>query len=398
MSNIQSKKLGCVIIMHPGQNNYGTSLQGFATIDKMSQMGAECEIIRYRKKRTIAEIVNTMPGLIRSGAIQKFFYRLHKKWDLLIHRQYRDTRAIRTKAVNAFKKKYFDSVSRFYYGYEDLQKGSLSYSAVMVGSDQVWGPLSLYSRFYNLLFVDDSIPKFSYASSFGVSSIFEWQKKGVREYLSRMDYIGVREDRGKQIVEELSSREARVVLDPTMLLTKKEWESHIDEKRCVVGEPYILCYVLGEREDVRKDIKSIREKLNTKIVNLPHIDNYHKVDDGLGDIDMYDVDPFDFIRLIRDAEYVITDSFHGTVFSLLMHKKFLTYYRQKPQEKGSTHSRIDSLLGSLGLKSRIAKGSERLCETLLTDIDYEFVDNKLQEMRDDSLRFLEQCLSLQGKR
>lgn len=395
MSTAQAKKLGCVIIMHPGQNNYGTSLQGFATLYKMSQMGADCEIIRYNKKRSISELIATLPGLIRSGAIQKFFYRLHKKWDLFAHREYRETRLIRTEAVNKFKKKYFDSISCYYTGFQNLQKGSLSYSAVMVGSDQVWGPLSLYSRFYNLLFVYESIPTFSYASSFGVSSIFHWQKEGVKEYLVRMDKIGVREDRGKEIVKELTDKDAKVVLDPTLLLTKDEWESHLDNNRCVVNEPYILCYVLGEREDIREDIKQISKSLNVKIVNLPHIDNYHKMDDGLGDIDLYDVDPFDFVRLVRDAEYVVTDSFHGTVFSLLMHKKFLTYYRQDPKKKGSTHSRIDSLLNNFGLRERIA--SNNSCEQLVADINYEFVDNKLQEMRDDSLRFMEQCLSLRDK-
>lgn len=392
MSVTRTKKLGCVIIMHPGQNNYGTSLQGFATIYKMQQMGADCEIIRYNKKRTVSELLDTLPGLLRSGAVEKFFYRLHKKWDLRVHKKYRETRTVRTKAVNQFKKKYFDSISRFYTGYKSLQEGSLNYSAVMVGSDQVWGPLSLYSRFYNLLFVDDSIPTFSYASSFGVSEIFPWQRKGVAEYLSRLNMIGVREERGKQIVDELTEKSSKVVLDPTLLLTKEEWLLHIDEDRCKVDEPYILCYVLGDREDIREDIKMIGRTLNMKIVNLPHVDNYHKIDEGVGDIDMYDVDPFDFVRLIRDARYVVTDSFHGTVFSLLMQKQFLTFYRQKPQEKGSTHSRIDSLLGSVGLKDRIA--SDNVCEQLRQGIDYEGVDNKLQEMRSDSLRFLKQCLSL----
>ena len=393
MNVASNKKLGCVIIMHPGQNNYGTSLQGFATIYKLQQMGVDCEIIRYKKKRTISEIFDTLPGLIRSGAVGKLFYRLHKKWDLRIHRKYRETRAIRTEAVNSFKKKYFDSISRFYTGYRSLQEGSQNYSAVMVGSDQVWGPLSLYSRFYNLLFVDDSIPTFSYASSFGVSTIFPWQRKGVSEFLSRLDKVGVREERGKQIVEELTERNATVVLDPTLLLTSEEWTQHVDETRCKVEEPYILCYVLGDRKDIREDIKNIGKQLKMKIVNLPHVDNYHKIDDGLGNIDMYDVDPFDFVRLIRDAQYVVTDSFHGTVFSLLMHKRFLTFYRQQPQSKQSTHSRIDSLLDSVGLKCRVA--SDNLCEQIKAEIDYARVDDRLKEMRSDSLYFLRECISLQ---
>lgn len=385
-------KIGCVIIMHPGQNNYGTSLQGFATIEKMRSLGADCEIIRYRKKRTFSEIIETLPGLLRSGAIGKIIYKLHKKKDLYFHKEYRKTRSIRTQAVNKFKKKYFDTISKFYIGYADLCNGSKSYSAVMVGSDQVWGPLSLYSKFYNLLFVEEQVPKFSYASSFGVSTIFPWQKEGVTRFLSRLDKIGVREQRGKEIVEELTNREASVVLDPTLLLTAEEWDSHIDEERCKIEEPYILTYVLGEREDIRDEIKRFKKKSNLKVVNLPHIDNYHKMDDDLGDLNLYDVDPFDFIRLVRDAKYIVTDSFHGTVFSILFHKKFVTFYRKDPNLKGSTHSRIDSILQMLGLSARLCEAE--IYDKMIADIDYECVESRLIDKRSSSIAFLQDAVNL----
>lgn len=399
----RQNKVGCVVIMHPGQCNYGSSLQGFATIKKVADLGFDFEIIRYNKKRSISSSIKNFIGLMRSGAYKQWKYMQQKKKDLKGHPEFARTRLIRIKAVDSFKSNYLDSVSKFYNGYEELQKGSKNYGVVFVGSDQVWGPLSLYSRFYNLYFVDENVPKFSYASSFGVSEIFPWQRKGVAGFLNRMQMIGVREQRGKEIVKELTGKEAMVVCDPTFLLTVDEWlkamqenEKSRGQKRFQepysINEPYILTYVLGERKDVREQIKKLKKKSGLKVVNLPHIDNYHAMDDTLGDINLYDVDPFDFIRLIKDAQYIITDSFHGSVFSILMHKKFITFYRKPSTEKGNTNSRIDSLFNIFGLSERLYNAD--IYKQIQKDIDYDHVDQKVDALRTDSLDFLRRGLSL----
>ena len=128
------------------------------------------------------------------------------------------------------------------------------------------------------------------------------------------------------------------------------------------------------------------------MVILPHIDNYHAMDDGLGDIDLHDVDPFDFIRLIQDAKYVVTDSFHGSVFSILMHKQFITFYRKPSSEKGNTNSRIDSLFNILGLSDRLYKND--IYEQMQKEIDYNYVEEKISVLRKESLEFLRRGLSL----
>lgn len=396
MNNNKKKKIGCVIIMHPGQNNYGSSLQGFATIYKINEFGYDYEIIRYNKQRSLKEICKNIPDLLKIGVLEQIVYRVNKKIDFLLYKKYKKTRNIRRKAVDAFKTQYLDSKSHYYTGFQELQKGSLNYSAIMVGSDQVWGPFSLYSKFYNLLFVDDSIPKFSYASSFGVSEIAPCQKKETTLFLNRFDKIGLREQRGKEIVQELTNKEAQVVLDPTFLLTRKEWEVNINESKCQIEGPYILCYILGERKDIRESIRNLRKESGIKIVNLPHIDNYHSIDDDLGDINLYDVDPFDFIKLIRDASYIVTDSFHGSVFSIIFHKKFITFYRKNPKRKGSTHSRIDSLFSIFNIKNRIY--NDNIYAEIQKEIDYNFVDTKLDDMRTSSILFFKECLSLSNKK
>lgn len=399
----KQKKVGCVVIMHPGQCNYGSSLQGFATIKKIADLGYDFEIIRYNKKRRIFSSIKNFIGLIRSGAYKQWKYMQQKKKDFKEHPEFARTRHIREKAVDAFKKKYLDSVSKFYNGYEELQNGSKNYGVVFVGSDQVWGPLSLYTRFYNLYFVDENVPKFSYASSFGVSEIFPWQRKGVAGFLNRMQMIGVREQRGKEIVKELTGKDAKVVCDPTFLLTADEWLKALQENEKSRGqkryqepysikEPYILTYILGERKDVREQIKKLKKESGLKVVNLPHIDNYHAMDDTLGDINLYDVDPFDFIRLIKEAKYIVTDSFHGSVFSILMHKNFITFYRKPSSEKGNTNSRIDSLFNIFGLSDRLFNGD--IYSQIQKIINYDYVEKKIDVLRRDSLEFLKKCLSL----
>lgn len=396
-------KVGCVVIMHKGQCNYGSSLQGFATVKKVADLGYNYEIIRYNKTRNFKSLAKNFIGLMRSGAYRELKCRQRKKKDFKDNPEFARTRKIRVKAVDAFKKQYLDVVSHFYTGYKALQEGSKNYNVVFVGSDQVWGPLSLYSRFYNLYFVDDSVPKFSYASSFGVSEIFPWQRKGVSGFLNRMNMIGVREQRGKEIVKELTGKNAQVVCDPTFLLTSEEWLTALSENEksrgkvregepYAINKPYILTYILGDRKDVREQIKKLRKQSELTVVNLPHVDNYHAMDNDLGDINLYDVDPFDFIRLIRDAEYVVTDSFHGSVFSILMHKKFVTFYRKPSSEKGNTNSRIDSLFNLFGLSDRLFNGN--IFAQIQKYIDYDFVDEKVDDLRTKSLSFLQKGLEL----
>lgn len=152
---------------------------------------------------------------------------------------------IRTKANNKFKDKWMEPLCDNYTGYASLSKGSKSYDAVLVGSDQVWTPLSLYSNFYNLNFVADEVRKISYASSFGVSFIPSWQRKATGAFLNRINYLSVRELRAKEIVEEVSSNHATVVCDPTLLRKRQEWECDLEGVEIKASQPYILCYLLG---------------------------------------------------------------------------------------------------------------------------------------------------------
>ena len=387
---MENKKIGCVIAYTEGHNNYGTSLQGYAMLKKIQQLGYEVEVIHYVKRLTIVQKIKFVVNAIRAGEIKNIISRLTAKQVKKKHPQYAAHIAERTEAVNAYKAKKLLPLFHTYVGYDALHKGSLNYSAVVVGSDQVWTPMSLPNKFFNLLFVDDSVRKVAYASSFGVSEIPAFQRKATGAYLDRFYKIGVREQRGKEMVETLSHQKATVVADPTLLLTREEWEEEISDARPNESEPYIFCYFLGTNQEARKAANELKEKTDYKIITIRHMDEYVPEDEEFGDDAPYNVDPNDFVKYISKAAYVCTDSFHCTVFSILFHRQFMTFYRFATTNKTGRNSRIDSLFNILGLRDRLYA---RNVSAIDQPITYDKVDEKLKNLRENSFDFLKSSLS-----
>lgn len=382
------QKIGCVIAYTEGHNNYGTSLQGYAMLKKIQQLGYEVEVIHYVKQLSTIQKIKFVANAIHAGEWKSIVARLTAKRTLKKYPQYAAGIAKRTKAVNAYKAKKLLPLFHTYVGYDALHKGSLNYDAVVVGSDQVWTPMSLPNKFFNLLFVDDSVHKIAYASSFGVSEIPSFQRKETGLYLDRFYRIGVREERGKEIVEELSHQKATVVADPTLLLTREEWEAEISDARPNESEPYIFCYFLGTNQEARKAANKLRKQTGYKIITIRHMDEYVPEDEQFGDEAPYNVDPNDFVKYISKAAYVCTDSFHCTVFSILFHRQFMTFYRFAATNKTGRNSRIDSLFNILGLQDRLYIGNISI---IGNPIAYDKVDKRLKGLRENSLEFLKNC-------
>mgnify|MGYP000376980802 CR=1 FL=1 len=380
-------KIGCVLAVRKrNHNNYGTSLQAYATVKVLQDFGYNVRIIRYNKHRGFISTLFALPNYLRSGGKSEFLIRINKKIKGIFLKNYKNNNTIRNKAVEDFKDKIFEPICDYYDGYENLQNGSKNYDICMVGSDQLWHPMGFASGFYNLMFVDDNIPKIAYAASFGVSTIPSHQIKGTEYYLKRFNWISVREQRGVEIVYELTTRKADFVCDPTMLLTKEEWLDFSKSSTIKINEPYIFCYYLGERKEIRKYANELSHKTGYKIVMMRHVDKYITMDDTFGDYAPYNVSPRDFVNLLNNATFVLTDSFHGTIFSIMLEKKFLTFYRVCPKTSGSTHSRIDSLLEKFNLTSRLYKSD--IYTEISQPIDYKAINNLVNIFRNDSLNLL----------
>ena len=370
--------------------NYGSMLQSLATGKVLEKLGYSYEFIRYTRKPTIELILKSLDRIpeIINGKI------LNEKQQKALS-QYPDiVKGIkrRNSCFDSFMNQTFTKLSPQYNTYRELENASLNYSAILVGSDQLWRPEGYSTGFYNLMFVPDEIPKIAYATSFGVSKIPENKKKIARSFLSRIDYISVRELRASEMVKELIGRNVPTVVDPTLLFTGEEWEKIVSKKK-IIKEKYIFCYLLGNNLQHRKWAEELKRETGYKIVTIPHLDEFVECDVTFGDYSLYDVDPANFVNLIRNAEYVCTDSFHGSVFSILNHKQFVTFNRFEEGSKNSRNSRIESLFSQTALNNRrVTSSSVEICRAMDEKIEYDLVEKKLSKMRDKSVSFLQEAL------
>lgn len=387
------KKLG--LCVRYDCDNYGSMLQIFATQKVIASLGWEYEHISYDKK-TLGFMVKNVTRVFNPYFMRGKIMGLSKLMEMRKHPDVMEKNRQRNQLFAEYRAKYIVPYSPVYKGYSALQKGAEQYDAVMVGSDQLWTPAGVKSRFYNLLFVPDSIRRISFATSFGVNTIPDMQKAITRKYLNRIEYISVREIQGAKIIKELTGRDVVVALDPTLMFTGQEWVDFFPIKTRF-DKPYIFAYFLGKNPAHRKAVQNLAKKTGKMIVTCPHLDEYVESDDHFGDYQCFDVSPIDFLNLIRNADQICTDSFHGSVFSILNHKQFMTFNRFDQNEKQSRNSRIDSLFFLLGLeKRRYSNFRADLGALMDAPIDYANVDIRLENLRKTTREFLEEALKGSG--
>ena len=208
----------------------------------------------------------------------------------------------------------------------------------VVGSDQVWNPyFGGYS--YEFLTFAPKEKRFSFAASIGTDQIPENQKPYFKKYLSEMNYISVRENKAAEIVKDLTGRDVDVVLDPTLLLPKEQWIEIVSKPNIEIDENYICTYFLGE---IPEAVYSFAKKKNLKIYKLNSIEQK----------ELYDINPAEFLYMIKNADYVLTDSFHAVVFSIIFNKDFYVFER-KQAGVANMFSRIETITQRFDLQSRI---------------------------------------------
>ena len=378
----------CIKYFH---KNYGGMLQAYATTAMLEQRGIDYELIRYKKERSVKAILRSLPRLLNRILLNDKYEALLKKVGMKLHPELEAKDAVRNGCFDAFCDIHFTKLSPVFEGYSQLCEGAQRYSAVITGSDQLWSPAGLPTNYYNLMFVPEETLKISLASSFGVNEIPWYQKKRTAAFLKRLDYISMRENRGSEIVKELTGRDVPTILDPVFFLSREEWEEKIPNRR-EMEEPYIFVYFLGTTREHRIAVSEFARQKGMKIVTLRHMDQYVAEDENFGDIAPYDVSPDRFLNLLRNAEYVFTDSFHGTAFSVINRKQFVVFNRYLEQSSFSKNSRIDTLCENFGL-SQYRFGREKSLEQVLeTPIDYTKVDQRLETQQQITREYLDKIL------
>ncbi len=387
-----SKKVGIVSCYF--KNNYGSMLQAYATKKVLDNNNIPNETINIEQNKDFknGKLKYYLSQIFNFNFIKAKMGMVKLKFDKKVNKELGKNINIRTKKYKEFRKEF--NLSRSSDTYQDLMHlADEKYTDIIVGSDQLWLPVNVVADYYTLNWVPDNINKISYSTSFGVSTIPKKYNKMYMNFLKRIDYLSVREESGAKLVKEITGLEAKLVADPTILLTAEEWEKEASDNR-IFDEKYILCYFLGNNVEHRKFAESLKKETGLKIVSLNHADEYVKYSDTFCDYAPFDIGPREWINLVKNAEYICTDSFHGTVFSILFNKTFFNFRRYSNKSKVSTNSRLDSLLKIAGISSeRILMGTENLKEVLKYKIDYEIVNRNMQKYREESKQWLLESIS-----
>ena len=259
--------------------------------------------------------------------------------------------------------------------------------ALITGSDQVWnynitGGLK---DEYTLNFPNNKSLKISYAASIGDVNLIDKDVDNYKNKLKKIDFISVREMDLKEKISKLLNEDVELVLDPTLLLTAKEWDKYLYKNKN--NEKYILAYVVEPDEEYIKIVNEISKETGFKVIY------FEKMNPGYNDVllEAYVSDPFEFIEYIKNAEYIITTSFHATVFSIIYQKKFWVIPHKK------TGSRVNNLLSNLNIKNRsinnILEFKNRIFDE---DIDYKSVNKLLNERVKKSKNWILEKLNKTG--
>lgn len=345
--------------------NYGAVLQTYALYETLDRMGVQAVIVDYRnpilekrhKRHTIVDCT-TLKDYIRLIWLSRNYNRKHDRF-----RVFRDENL---------------TVSDPYFQFEDLRKAAGCYDKFVCGSDQVWnGNITGLDPAYFLTFADD-VQRNSYAASFGFGELSLSEKDDYRVLLEGFEHMSVREKHGAQIIKQLLNRDVEVVLDPTLLLGAEEWgEIAIEAKK----DGYILVYGFSGRHylDFARNLAKRTSLPIIRLANpyLPSKKISHERSAG----------PREFLGLFQNAAYVVTNSFHGTVFAINFNKPF--FIEMLPESTG-VNSRLEHVLDLFNLWDRLII-SAKVPEVDLS-INYHLVNQILEVERKKSLKFLQKAV------
>lgn len=393
MENNKIKKTAIVSCYF--QHNYGSMLQAYATQMALDKLGYENETIDvsgFYKEINRAKILYFIKAALTSNfLITKFGRAKNIVIRKLKKNSYTRSAEVRDDAFRRFEKAQF-KMSPAYKSKKELSNNCSGYKAVLVGSDQLWLPGNIVANYFTLNFVPEKINTIAYATSFGQSCLPKNIEKLAKVFLRKIKFISVREESGVRIINNLTGRKVPVVCDPTLLFDGNDWMI-IQEKVPIIDGEYIFVYLLGDNPLHREFVTRLKKETGLKVVSLPHIDEYVEEDEVCSDIKLYDIDPGQFLNLIRNAKYVCTDSFHCTAFSIQYEKTFFTFRRFSNKNKQSTNSRLVTLFNMTGIKDRLIVGNENIKEILTIKTDYSIVRERLKQKIEESYKFLTAALN-----
>lgn len=387
-----NKKIG--LICNTYIHNYGSVLQSYALYSFLQKHQFDVEVVNYKDHGTLRTkvfifIMLKLKKILSVRTINKKVKEFLSKRSSYDYRKTIEKRSL-----------YFDQFIRENIKFSDkcntvieVANMSKQYQTILLGSDQLWGPQDLIRDYHTLGWANQNQYTVTYATSFGVSQIPSFLQKKVTQFIKDINVLSIREKSGADIIEKLCNRKVPVVVDPTLMCDEKEWESLIPQKR-IINDEYVFCYFLGENSHHREWAKKISTELNLKLVGLRHLEYCETNGSCFADETPTEVGPIELLNLIKNANYVVSDSFHVSIFSILFRKQFLVFDRYNVKNVDSRNARITNLLSNLCLSDRQYNSEVNLIQRLTDPIDFEQVFVKLNKWRQISKEYLLDALRL----
>lgn len=351
--------------------NYGAVLQAFALKTYIQSLGHDAILINRRPERLCA-----IPSKL--GRLARFIEELAKQ-----------------KSFGIFEKKHLQPQTNLIVKQSDWKLfPSFKLDAVIVGSDQVWRDDYVFNSFGFNLFLDFTqgynVKRIAYAPSLGKNS---WNaskdvEEKVKKLLHKFDAISVREDTSINILKDKFGVEAQLVLDPTMLLTSQDYIKKLGIETKSNTTEFAASYILDYDDNYKEILRNISNKLNIKIKGINIKNPKNKIEEFI--IRFSSMKPVtEWVSNIANAKYVITNSFHGMIFSIIFRKQFIVFMNSK---RGA--ERFKSLLKMFKLEDRlIIDHTEDYISTLITHIDYNLINDLIKTNKQKSSDFIHNSLA-----
>ena len=349
--------------------NFGAVLQTYALYKTIKDNGHDVKVIDYRapfnEKRFAPKPIS-------------YFFNIRTIYNILFRNGYE---IYYKDGFQNFLNQYLE-LTKPVYDKEGLTSLSSSFDIFITGSDQVWNlACTEGDEMFYLPFVEEQKKRNSYAASIGYSKLPISEVDRYRRLMMDFCNISVREQSALDIVKNLTGKNVELVLDPTFLLDKAQWEKIADYTQLPKDCRYLLLYVMAEDNVLIKEAQICAKKNNLKVVYITQ--RFFKLG---GALNLRNVTPEQWLGLFLKADIVVTNSFHGLVFSINFNRQFITRYIPR----SITNSRIETILSLLNLHfRRIDSESYENVGTM----EYSVINKELQKLRNKSLNYLDKILN-----
>lgn len=372
MNNSKGDNLNIGTITYHKAYNYGSALQTYALNHYLTKLGVKAEVINYHS--------SAQDDLYKIFESSKSFIGIARNIQSLL--EYKNLKT-HNKRFEEFLNNNIRLSQAEYTETSDLNVLNEIYTDFICGSDQIWNPnCADFTTAYLLDFVSDKSRCISYSASMAIEKLPSAWEKPFKEALKDFKMLSVRENQGKEYIQKLLNRDVEVVPDPVLLLTEEEWLD-ISASTNIKGK-YILCYFIGDVSGMRSFAKLMRKE-----TGLPLVLIYKNIRDMLyKNKKYYACGPREFISLIKNCEYVCTNSFHAVLFSLMFKKDFWAFVDINAD---SARSRIESIVDIVGMNNRILHENKKQPQDFTEKIDYSETDEILRKFSNIGKEYLNKC-------